>query len=319
MMRRAFLALACAVVLWPVGSAAQQIKYPHANVTLVTSAGPGGGGDVFLRELIKHLGPVMGVNFAVENVTGGSSARAVAHVAKAPADGTMFYATSPLHIQTTFIAKLAPGYTDLDPLAILFLDPQVIYTRADAPWKTLTEAVAHAKANPGAAKWGVGAAASLERVAMVRLARLADVKARIVVHDAGGDTIINVLNGTLDTGAGEIQEVRTQLEAKKVRLLAVLSDKRLPDYPDLPTAKEEGFNLVTRQFRGLAGPKGVPDAVAAAWHAGLKQALESPAYKAQYAKFSLAPILLGREDARKFTAEFANEIEASLKEFGIIK
>jgi putative tricarboxylic transport membrane protein len=131
--------------------------------------------------------------------------------------------------------------------------------------------------------------------------------------------MINVLNGTLDIGVGEIQEIQAQLEAKKIRLLATLSEKRLATFPDLPTAKEQGLDLVVRKFRGLAGPKGIPDDIAKAWETAVKQVLDSPAYKAAYTKDSLIPVLMGREEARKFTSEVAEEIAASLKELRVVK
>jgi putative tricarboxylic transport membrane protein len=310
--------LALAALLLPQGAIAQ-IKYPHATVTLVTHSSPGGGSDVFLRELSKHLGPVMGISFAVENVRGGSGAKAVAQVAQAPPDGTMFYATTPTYIQTTLLSKPAVGYTGLDPIAIVFLDPEVIYTRAEAPWKTLAEAVDYAKTNPGKAKWGAANPASLERIALERLSRLAGVKVPVVSHEGGADLMINVLNGTLDIGVGEIQEIHAQLEAKKIRLLATLSDKRLATFPDLPTAREQGLDLVVRKFRGLAGPKGIPDDIAKAWEMALKQVLESSAYKSEYTKDRLIPVMMGREEARKFTSEVAEEIAASLKDLGVVK
>jgi putative tricarboxylic transport membrane protein len=313
---RAFLAVVA--LLLPHGAMAQS-KYPHSTVTLVTHSSPGGGSDVFLRELIKHLGPVMGVSFAVENVRGGSGAKAVAQVAQAPPNGTMLYATTPTYIQTTLLSKPAVGYTGLDPLAILFLDPEVIYTRPDAPWTTLAAAVDYARANPGKAKWGAANPASLERIALERLSRLAGVKVPVVSHEGGADLMINVLNGTLDIGVGEIQEIQAQLEAKKIRLLATLSEKRLATFPDLPTAEEQGLDLVVRKFRGLAGPKGIPDDIAKAWETAVKQVLDSPAYKAAYTKDSLIPVLMGREEARKFTSEVAEEIAASLKELGVVK
>lgn len=66
----------------------------------------------------------------------------------------MFYATTPTYIQTTLLSRPEFGYDALDPLAIVFLDPEVIYTRAESPFRTLADAVAHAKANPGRQKWG---------------------------------------------------------------------------------------------------------------------------------------------------------------------
>jgi putative tricarboxylic transport membrane protein len=298
---------------------AQTVKYPHANVTLVTHSSPGGGSDVFLRELVKHLTPVMGVNFAVENVRGGSGAKAVAQVAKAPADGSMLYATTPTYIQTTLLSKPEVGYQDLDPVAIVFFDPEILYTRADAPWKTLKDAIDYAKAEPGKARWGAANPASLERIALERLSRIAGVKVPVVSHEGGAHQMINVLNGTLDMGVGEVQEIRAQLDAGKVRLLGVLTDKRLTDMPDLATAQEQGFDLVVRKFRGLAGPKGIPDDIAAAWQKALETVIASPAYKDQIAKESLVISLMGREEARKFTKDFADDVAASLKELGVVK
>lgn len=294
-----------------------QDTYPVNRVSLVTHSSPGGGTDVFLRDLIKHL--PLKTNMAVENIRGGSGATAVAHVAKGAADGSIFYGTTPTYIQTTLLSKPAVGYDGLDPMAIIFIDPEVIFTRADSPFKTLTDVINHAKANPGKSRWGASNPASLERIAMERLARAGGVKVPIVSHDGGGDQMIGVLNGTYDIGVGEIQELQGQLEAGKIRLLATLSENRLEGLPQLMTAKEQGLNVVVRKFRGLASPKGVPDAIARQWEDALRKALASPAYKAQYTKEHLSPILMGREAARKFTAEFAQETTESFKELGLLK
>ncbi len=289
------------------------------RVTLVTHSSPGGGTDLFLRELSQHLGPLMKTSFAVENVRGGSGATAVAQVAAGKPDGSIFYGTTPTYIQTTLLSKPPVGYDGLDPIAIVFIDPEVLYTRSDSPHKTLADVMAFAKANPGKSRWGASNPASLERLAMERLARSAGVKVPIVSHDGGGDQMIGVLNGTYDMGIGEIQELKGQLEAGKIRLLAVLNEKRLDGLPQLPTAKEQGFNVVVTKFRGIAGPKGVSDDVAKAWEDALRKALELPAYKASYTKENLIPALMGRAEARKFTAQFAKDVADSLRELGVIK
>ena len=296
-----------------------QAPYPASRVTLVTHSSPGGGTDLFLRELSQHLGPIMKTNFAVENIRGGSGATAVANVAGGKADGSIFYGTTPTYIQTTLLSKPPVGYDGLDPIAIVFIDPEVIYTRTESSHKTLADVINFAKANPGKSRWGASNPASLERLAMERLARSTGVKAPIVSHEGGGDQMIGVLNGTYDIGVGEIQELKGQLEAGKIRLLAVLNEKRLDGLPNLPTAKEQGFNVVVTKFRGIAGPKGVSDEVAKAWEDGLRKALEVPAYKASYTKENLIPIVMGRVEARKFTTQFAKDITESLKELGVIK
>ena len=316
-MRRAATALVALGFLAPAGVLAQS-SYPVQNVTLVTHSSPGGGSDVFLRTLVKHLQPKMGVNFAVENVSGGSGARAMARVAQAPADGSVLYATTPTYIQTTLLSKPSHGYDALMPVVNVFYDPEVIYARAQSPYKTLAEAVADAK-KTGKAKWGASNPSSLERIAMERLNRMSGAKAAIVSHEGGRDQMLNVLNGTYDMGIGEIQEMRSQLESGQVRLLAVLTERRLPDFPQVATAKEQGIDLVVTKFRGLAGPKGLPPAVLKAWDDGIRAVLADPAYQKEYAKESLIPAPMDAERATAFTAQFAKDVALSLRELGVVK
>jgi putative tricarboxylic transport membrane protein len=306
-----------AAAAFPALSAAQA-AYPVKHVTLVTHSSPGGGSDVFARTIAKYLGPKMGVSFAVENVSGGSGARAMARVAQAPADGSVLYVTTPTYIQTTFLSKPSHGYDSLLPVATVFYDPEVIYTRAQSPYKTLAEAVAEGKKG-GKARWGASNPASLERIAMERLNRISGAKAAIVSHEGGRDQMLNVLNGTYDMGIGEVQELVSQLESKQVRLLAVLTEQRLAAFPDVPTAKEQGIDLVVTKFRGFAGPKGLSPAVLQAWEQGVRAVLADPEYRKEYARESLIPAPMGAEKAQSFTTWFAGEVQASLRELGVAK
>ncbi len=313
-------AIAIGLVLSTCGAAAwAQSGYPVSTVTLVTHSSPGGGSDVFLRALAKHLGPKMGVSFAIENVAGGSGARAVAKVAQASADGSVLYATTPTYIQTTLLSKPQFGYDSLMPVVNVFYDPEVVYTRAQSPHRTLPEAIDYARKHPGKAKWGAANPASLERIAMERLNRVTQARAIIVSYEGGRDQMLGVLNGTLDLGIGEIQEMVAQLDAGQIRLLAVLTASRLPGLPNLPTAREQGIDVVVTKFRGLAGPKNLPPAVLNAWHEGIRTVLADPAYQKEYLRESLTPALMGHEEAGAFTASFANDVARSLRELGVIR
>lgn len=308
--------MVAALVAAPAGA---QTKYPVPTVTLVTHSSPGGGSDVFLREMVKHLAPVMGVNFAVENVRGGGGAKAVARVAKAPADGSVFYATTPTYIQTTLMSKPEVGYDELDPLVTVFLDPEVIYTRTESPFKSLADVVNHAKQNPGRGKWGAASPGSLERIALEKMNRLTGARAAVVPHDGGGDMLVNILNGTLDIGVGEVQEISSQLQANKVRLLGALTERRIDKLPQLPTAKEQGIDLVVTKFRGLAGPKNQPASVVAAWEAAIPKILASPEYKKVYEKENLVVAFMGQKESRAMTKAFAEETGKSLRELGVVR
>jgi putative tricarboxylic transport membrane protein len=298
-------------------AAAQPAPYPHKVVTLVTHSSPGGGSDVFLRELSKQLGKYIDATFVVENAQGGSGAKAIARTASAPADGSVFYATTPTYIYTSLLSKPPKTYKDLDPLVNVFADSEVVFTRADGPFKTLQDVIDHAKNERG--RWGAANPASLERQAAEQLKRAAGVNAAVVSHEGGGEMMLNVLNGTLDMGIGEIQELRSQIEAGKIRLLATFNPQRLAEKPDVPTVKESGFNVELVKFRGLAGPKGLPENIAKIWDEAMQKVLADPEYKKVYTQEVLVPKFIANKDYGAFLTDFANTTEAFLKETGTIK
>ena len=317
-MNKLYLASAVAAAVLAGGlTAAQAQEYPVDTVTLVTHSSPGGGSDVFLRELSRYLSPYLGANVIVENVSGGSGAKAMAQLAQAPADGSMFYATTPTFIYTSLLSDPEYKYTDLEPLVNFFIDPEVIYTSAKSEFKTLEDVIQYAR--DGRGQWGAANPASLERQALEQLKAAAGVNAAVVTHEGGGDMMINVLNGTLQIGVGEVQEIQSQIEAGELRLLATFSDKRLDAFPDLPTVKESGYDVVVRKFRGLAGPKGLPADVIAAWEAATQKVLADPKYKEAYEGANLRAEFMPHADYVKFIETFGTETGDFLKKTGVIE
>jgi len=158
-----------------------------------------------------------------------------------------------------------------------------------------------------------------DQMTMERLKAKAGVTPAIATFEGGGDMLINVLNHTLDMGVGELQEISAQLDAKKLRLLAVVGDARLPQYPDVKTVKEQGIDLSVRKFRGLAGPKGTSKDVIAAWEAAVPKLLADPKYKALYTKNGLQPGFIPHAEYIRFMSDFGTQTEAFLKESGVIR
>ncbi len=296
---------------------AQDVKYPVDTITLVTHSSPGGGSDVYLREMIKFLAPVMGVEFGVENVRGGSGAKAIAQVANAPADGSQFYAATPTYINMSLLSKPEFGHDSVEPVVGFFLDPQVLYVRKDSPLTSMDQVIAEAKANPDKQKWGTGTPAALERQALEEFKKRAGVEVTIVTHDGGGDMMINVLNGSLDLGIGEIQEFRGQLDAGEVRIIGVFTNERLAEFPDAKTAREEGVDMVVNKFRGIVGPKGLPDDVIKAWEAAVPKVMADPEFQKWYKNAALVPAFMPHDKFAPFVANFVKEQEAFFKEYGI--
>ncbi len=308
-------ALAAASVIVSAPTKAQD--YPHDTVTLITHSSAGGGTDVFLREMVRHLGEVMGVDFVVENVRGGSGAKAMAHLAAAPADGAMFYGTTPTFINTSLLSKPDVTFRDLDPVVNVFLDPQIVYVRADSPYNSLSEIVDKAKAEPGSIKFGVTTPGSLDRQVMEKLKAITGAEGPVITHDGGGELLISVLNGTVDLGIGEVQELTGQLEAGDVRLITTYTTDRLENFPDVPTAQEQGIDLVVNKFRGVAGPKGLPDDIIAAWEAAIPAVLEAEAFKKWYSDASLVPAFMPQDEYVAFINDFAKDQEEFFTKYGI--
>jgi putative tricarboxylic transport membrane protein len=300
-----------------IAAACTQNNQTNDVVRLVTHSSPGGGSDVFLREIAPHLSKIMGATFVVENLQGGSGAKAMAAIAGATPDGGMLYATTPTFIYTSLLSAPEARYTDLEPLVNLFFDPEVLYTAADSRFATLQDVLDQAR--KGGGKWGAANPASLERQTLERLKQKAMVTPVVITFEGGGDMLINVLNHTLDMGIGELQEIRAQLDAGAIRLLAVVGDDRLPLFPDLETVKEQGIDLSVRKFRGLAGPRGTPPEVIAAWEAAIPRLLDDPEYKRLYLANSLQPGFIPHTEYVRFMNEFGRETEAFLRESGVIQ
>jgi putative tricarboxylic transport membrane protein len=292
-------------------------QYPQKTVKLVTHSSPGGGTDVFLRELIKHLAPIMGTTFVVENVRGGGGAKAIATLASSPADGSIFYGTTPSYINTSLLSKPEKTYEDLDPVVNLFQDPQIVFVRADSPYKTLKDVVEDAKKRPNQVRVAVSTPGSLDRQIMEQFKAETGTEVAIITHDGGGDVMLSVLNGTGNVGIGEIAELRGQIDAKKIRLITTYTEERLPQFTDVPTAKEQGMNLVVRKFRGIAGPKGLPKEIVTAWEQATQKVLQDPKFKAWYEKDALVPNYMGQEAYKKFLADFAEGQKAFFTKYGI--
>ena len=295
-------------------------EYPVKTVKLITHSSSGGGTDRFLRQAVGYLGPIMGVDFVVENVRGGSGAKAMAALAAAPADGSTFYGSTPTFINTSLLSKPAFTYKDLEAVVNVFFDPMIAYTAADSKFKNLKDVVEYAKNNPGKGTWGTGTPTSLEQEIVQQLKQISGVKdVNVVPFEGGGDLMLNVLGGRLDFGIGEPGEILSQLEEGKLRILASFTDGRIPGMPDILTAREQGLDVVLTKFRGIVGPKGLPANVVKAWEEAIPKLLALPEYKAIYEKDNLVPAFMDQKTYKPYMAKRAADVEAYFKGIGVIK
>ena len=278
--------------------------YPKSVVMLATHSSPGGGSDVFLREMAPYLARIMGVRFVVDNLAGGSGAKAMAVLAKAKPDGGMFYATTPTFIYTSLLSTAGGQLPRPRAAGEHLLRPRgALHGRGFAVQDAAATSSTHARTGKG--KWGAANPASLERQVMERLKQKAGVNAgrrdvRRRRRHADQRAQPHARHGHR-RAAGDPRAARRAQASGCSRWSATSACR---SFPTCKTVKEQGIDLSVRKFRGLAGPKGTPPEVIAAWEAAMPKLLADPAYKQIYTKNSLQPGFIPHAEYVKFMNEF---------------
>jgi len=310
--------LVLTVVLATTAAALGQGSYPNKPITLVTHSSPGAGGDIFLRNLAKHLEGIVPVPIVVENRSGGASVRAVTYVATSPKDGYILYGSTPTMLQTPILTKTPYSFLDLEPVVNVFFDPMILYVKADSPWKTLLDIVNAARQRPGTIRFGAATPGSVEHMIAHQLQKVAKIQVQPVTFEGGGDLLLAVLGGHVDLGVGEYAEVASQVQAGQVRVVNSFTAQRLPG-TSIPTAKEHGVEIVVEKFRGLLGPKGMDPAAIAFWEDAVKRALARPAYRAYYTSVFLLPAYMDHNQYKAYLHRMNQTLRRYMKEIGVIQ
>ena len=272
-----------------IAAAACTTNGPAKNVVrLITHSSPGGGSDVFLREIAPHLSRIMGATFVVENLQGGSGAKAMAAIAGAKPDGGMFYATTPTFIYTSLLSQPSARYTDLEPLVNLFFDPEVLYTAADSRFTTLQDVLDEAR--KGGGKWGAANPASLERQMLERLKQKAMVAARR--HHVRRRRRHARQRVESHARHGHRRAAGDPRPARRGHDSAAGGGRRRAAcrcFPISRPSRSRGSTFRCGSSAGWPVPRGTPPEVIAAWEAAIPRLLEDPEYKQLYLSNSLQP------------------------------
>ena len=158
-------------------------------------------------------------------------------------------------LTTPLLGKSKYTYRDFTPLANLAYDDFFVTVRADSPYKTMKDLIEDAKKRPGQIRTGGTYAPGTDALISHLLEKAAGVKFNYIPFKSGGEAMVALLGGNLDMFYPNPGEALAQLEAKKVRILAVASEKRLEAAPDIPTLRELGINAAFQQVRSIAAPK----------------------------------------------------------------
>jgi putative tricarboxylic transport membrane protein len=290
-MRRIENAIAAAL-LFIIASGAWGQSYPARAITLLCWSAAGSPVDIYARVMAKLLTAELGQNVVVENRTGGSGVIMVNTLLRAPVDGYTLAANT-ITLATLFSEPTATFKPDdLQMIARSQVDPYGLIVHTSTPFKSIDELVAFARKKPNFINIGGPFTMSGHRVAWEVFAQAAKFKSTWVPFQGGGPALTAVAGGHIDAAATNPGNVKPFIDAGKVRVLAISSDKRLEDFPDVPTYKERGWDVVRYQWRGIMAKAGTPKPVidrlsvaiqkaqqAAEWKSYLRQVVQLDGYQ----------------------------------------
>jgi len=294
----------------------------------IAPANPGGGWDFTCRQIGKIMHDIGAVPSPIQvtNMAGAGGGLAYTHVVnKRASDNDLIVAAS--SATATRLAQNAYAGMTADQVRFvgaIGADPGVIVVAADSPHKTLSDLVDDIKANPGGISFAGGSAVGgfdhIKPLMLLRRAGITDVNAiKYIGVDGGADAITQTVGGFTNAMTGDMSEIVGFLKSGDVRALAVMTDERVPGFEDIPTAKEQGLDVVAVNWRGLYVPKDISDEDFALWAGRLAMVAVSPEWKEAMAANGLAPFTRVGNSFQSYVDGVVGEIRELSKEIGVIK
>lgn len=300
------------------------IEYPTKTITLINQFAAGGSSDVIGRAMASVVSKYLGKDMVVENMTGGSGTIGTDFVLKSEPDGYTLLITSSGNFTTTPLVAGAPYDPVKDVRHIIGIEslPMAVFVNADSQWKTLEELVAYCKENPGKLKAGQGVPGGTNHMAWELFSKQAGITSTMVPFGGGtSEAIASLLGNHIEVSMLHPTESKEQLDAGKLRMLAVFSDDRLTNYPDVPTAKELGYDVTVEVNKGISGPAGIPDEIAKKIHDAVLQTMSDPDFIELVKKSGDYPYLKYRtgDELKGDLDKMRENFKPLLDELGLVK
>ncbi|WP_439596276.1 tripartite tricarboxylate transporter substrate binding protein [Falsiroseomonas sp.] len=271
-------ALALAVPALPSPALAQE-AFPARPVQVVLPYPPGNAIDLLVRSLAAAMTPQLGQSVVVINRDGAAGAVGSASVARSPADGYTLLFVPALVASVLPVIQPTSGLqaNSFRPICQVFNNSMALVVKPDSPFRTLGDLQAAARARPSQVTYGTLGVTSIPHLAMVQWAQAANVQVEHVPYRADAAVMTEVLAGRIDVGSIVLGSAAGRND---LRVLAVFDSQRHPDFPDAPTAVEQGFEVLPASFGGLFAPAGTPEDRLARIEAACTTAAASESYRA---------------------------------------
>lgn len=307
--------LAAGVAL--AGLPALGAAYPEKPVTLVVTWPAGGGSDVSARALAKYMEGPLGQPIVVVNKPGGGGVVGTLEVERAKPDGYTLVMCSSTTINTQYVGNVHNDLKKLAPIGLYSFDAGALTVRAESPWKTLKEFVAHAKANPGKLRNANDPPGGFSHIAVSALEKAAGIQVTHVPYGGFAPSVAVLLGGHVDSTTVPVPDVAKHHQEGKLRVLGVMAEKRHFLIPQVPTLKEEGVDLAFGIWRAFCAPAGTPPEVLAILERAFLKGMEHRDFKAFMEKSGWFLQAMNSREAATFFEQEDRRIHAMLKEMGL--
>ena len=307
--------LASLICIVPCFAAAQD--YPTKPITVYVPFSAGGGTDLSVRMLEEAVSKNLGQKLVIINKTGTAT---IYQVVTGTPDGYTLVVGSTGNLAAVPHNPGAPyKLDDYVPVVRLTNVPALLVAPAGSPFHNLGDVVAAARKNPGGLKVGISPLGSISHLAAIQLEKAFNIKFSYIPHKSNGDVMTSVLGGHLDLGSVDIGAAAPRMTANGVQGLALYSDKRLPEFPNLMTVKEQGADIVFGFANDILAPKGTPERIVETLHQAFRKALQDPQVIARSKQLNLPIAYLGPKEDREAINRSYEVFGKLLTELGLAK
>lgn len=257
-MKKVLLILCFAALAFPVMAEGSQedAAYPAKDVKVIIPWSVGGMTDVLTRPITAKLEDEFGVNFIVENKPGGGGVVGSLLIENSPNDGYTIGTTSMSTVSAKYISPVYPDINNVELVSQVITIPATVTVKADSPWQTLEEYIQYAKENPGQLKNSNSGNGASAHIYAAIFAAEAGIELNHIPYAGYAEGVTALLGGHVDSTNIPLPDVAQHVQSGDLRLLAIASAERHPDYPNVPTLKELGYDIVLGNYSGFVAPKG---------------------------------------------------------------
>ena len=312
MKRRALLAALCVLAAPAIAA------YPDRPVKLIVPWAAGGDTDVIYRafspHLQKHLG---GQTVVIANVGGASGTKGAKEAKDSAADGYTIFAVHDSIHSTYYTGVADVRWEDFEPICLVSATPSIVTASPKTPWADMKAMVADAKARPGQVSVGASLG-STSHFFPALVEKAAGIKFKYVPYDGTAPRMNALLGGHIDMGESNLTQ-KGKVDAGELKFLAIATDKRVPELPNVPTLKELGINVTYAVNRGLLALKGTPPEAKAKLDAACAAAAKEPAFAEAMSKQGTVVHYLGPRQYTEFLKENDKLNQTLARDLGMLK